>query len=128
MNGPIHVVLTPKAIMVRSPYEARELLKLAGLSWSPDLKVWYCERTRYAERVLRAYVDKWDGPVVWDDEAPSARKPGSWVEVMFRELPPHLRTPVYKALARALHPDHGGDNRLMQQVNDEYAYHQRKTG
>jgi hypothetical protein len=37
--------------------------------------------------------------------------------VLFRTLPPSLRQPTYRALARVLHPDAGGDTALMQQLN-----------
>lgn len=35
----------------------------------------------------------------------------------FRVLPVALRQPAYRALARVLHPDAGGDTALMQQLN-----------
>jgi hypothetical protein len=39
------------------------------------------------------------------------------MRAFYRCLPERLREPVYKALVRVLHPDAGGDIKLMQELN-----------
>jgi hypothetical protein len=48
---------------------------------------------------------------------PSTTAPVDPFVALFGLLPPALRPSVYEALARVLHPDHGGDSALMQQLN-----------
>jgi hypothetical protein len=41
-----------------------------------------------------------------------------WARELMRRCPPELREKLYKAIARVLHTDLGGDQRLMQELND----------
>lgn len=50
-------------------------------------------------------------------ELSRARSTGGTFAALFRELPAPLREPTYKALARVLHPDVGGDAELMKRLN-----------
>ena len=40
------------------------------------------------------------------------------LERLFEQVPQRLRTPTFRALAKCWHPDRGGDERLMQQLNE----------
>jgi ribosomal protein L37AE/L43A len=40
-----------------------------------------------------------------------------WVREMFRAVPKEHRQRVYRAMALAFHPDHGGDADMMRRIN-----------
>jgi hypothetical protein len=42
----------------------------------------------------------------------------NWARELMRRVEPELREKVYRALAKVLHEDLGGDGRLMQELND----------
>ena len=41
-----------------------------------------------------------------------------WARELMRRCTPEMREKVYKALAKVLHQDVGGDGTLMQELND----------
>lgn len=43
-----------------------------------------------------------------------------WAEALFAALPEHLHTRAFRSLSRLLHPDHGGDAKLMRDLNDAH--------
>lgn len=53
-------------------------------------------------------------PVDFDAEAVD------WVAAMHASLTPALRKKTYRALAKVLHPDAGGDTALIQRLNDVF--------
>lgn len=44
-------------------------------------------------------------------------KQGDWATSLLRRCPPELEEKVFRALTRVLHPDTGGDNDLMRDLN-----------
>ena len=56
--------------------------------------------------------------VSWSPPAPRQLTGERPLTAFVHSLPRHLRQPVYKALAKALHPDVGGDLALMQELNN----------
>jgi hypothetical protein len=50
----------------------------------------------------------------------SVARPVPWATALYDSLPPRLRQPVFRALARLLHPDTGGDKKVMQELNDNW--------
>ncbi len=42
------------------------------------------------------------------------------IRALFTTLPQPLRSPAFKALAKVMHPDVGGNTALMQQLTDAY--------
>ena len=53
----------------------------------------------------------------WKPPPKSSSQSSDVFVALFRAIPERLHKPVYKALARVLHPDAGGDVALMQQLN-----------
>lgn len=51
----------------------------------------------------------------------------TWADLLLADLDPELHKKVVRALARVLHPDMGGDHRLMQQLNDADARTRRAS-
>jgi hypothetical protein len=96
---------------------------ISGRRWDPDHRYWTIPTTginlaarRFADIGFTVTVDgrPWTPPA---PSPPPARAIGSPVDAFYHCLPPHLREPVYKALLKVLHPDTGGDTRLMQELN-----------
>jgi hypothetical protein len=86
--------------------------------WHPDDKYWATE-TSWVQLLAKRFVDKGfdvciDGEL-WSPPDPKAI--GSPLQALLEALPAHLRRPVYLALAKALHPDQGGSNEWMGDLN-----------
>lgn len=43
-----------------------------------------------------------------------------WVDELFAAVPKEHRSRIRKALAVAFHPDHGGDEAIMREINDAF--------
>ena len=88
--------------------------------WDPDLKVWTVTSRYYLDAVL-SYA-RTIGYTVEDGTTapprPRAAPTSSWAEQLLTACPADLQKRVVRALARVLHPDLGGDGRLMQELND----------
>lgn len=76
-----------------------------------------------AARSKRAQEAYGDAPPPPRTEAPTP--PAQWAIALFAAMPPPLCESVYKALAKVLHPDKGGDLRMCQDLTD--AYQHRRT-
>jgi hypothetical protein len=105
-----------------------ELLKAAvpghARSWNPATKEWTVRAT-HAEQLAKALRATGHqvigiGPPR-TDPPPRAGGPildtAQWARILFRRVGPNRREPVFRALTRILHPDVGGDHRLMQELN-----------
>lgn len=94
------------------PYDDRELAKaLPGARWDKNLKAWRVS-TYFrgdAESLVARLNTKRDGAVSISITA--------LIRDLLDAIPSHLRPPTCKALAKAWHPDTGGDHALMQQLN-----------
>lgn len=53
--------------------------------------------------------------------APEPRPGVDWLRVVFSRLPVSERKPAYRKMSMVLHPDHGGDERLMQDLIATYS-------
>ena len=64
----------------------------------------------------------WDDPTRHKPPPPMPPPPPQltegWARELMRRCAPEIREKVYKALAKVLHEDLGGDQRLMQELND----------
>jgi hypothetical protein len=123
--------LPDRSIEIRFTYrrDVVEALKLHisadCRSWDPDWKVWTV-RPPYTDTAInilgRAFG--FDGVEIVDrhQAEPEPTLPAR-VDPVFATLwvlpgaPPAVITAAYRALARELHPDAGGDTRAMQKVN-----------
>jgi hypothetical protein len=106
---------------IASPYEAREIVKsIPGSRWDPGRKVWTVptDSIRLAVSILESY----GATVHVLGDAPgtpreSRKPPADWATALFKAAGPDLGERIYRALARVLHPDCGGDTELMQALN-----------
>lgn len=116
---------------VAFPYDAEAVAivkSIPGRRWDPERRHWTIDAGDAriaAERFVRAgYAVQLDGRPFEATTQQSTRSPnvGPFL-ALFTILPKHLRTPVYRALSRVLHPDAGGDTSLMQQLNQAKERH-----
>lgn len=100
---------------------ALEIIKtIPGRVWSPERRFWLIYRNDIplcAARLYAADLDVTIDGVPYATVFKEVTVGGSAVlDALFGALPAHLRVPVYRALAKVLHPDLGGDTALMQQL------------
>jgi len=113
------VNVTAHGCHVRCPYEARHIPKSFPLvRWLTATKEWRLP-AEYAQAVAEALEDAGCHVVrlgTWARDSVT----GTWAEQTLAAasaVSPALAEKVFAALTRALHPDVGGDTRLMQQLN-----------
>jgi len=88
-------------------FQYKEALKaLPSAQWAPSLKCWHVDQMFRGE--AKALVDRINGGI----DAEGVRV----FIAMFRLVPPRLRQEAYRALARVMHPDSGGDEQVMKMV------------
>ncbi len=102
--------------------EAVDIVKtIAGRQWDSRQRHWTIAASSVplaAKRFTHAGFTVLVDGRPW---TPTAALNGTSVfPALFAYLPTQLRGTTYKALARVLHPDVGGDNALMQALNDAY--------
>jgi hypothetical protein len=86
--------------------------------WDRDTKTWTTE-TAWVELLCKRFTDAGFAVAV-DGELwtpPDPKTLAAPIQGLFDALPARLRPLVFKALARILHPDAGGDLELMKQLN-----------
>lgn len=121
---------------VSCPYDPRMVAVIKALpssvrSWDPAAKVWKVDVDGGYARALAANLRELGYIVVGLAEPPPREPPRSngraingdqWAHVLFRQVGPDRREPVFRALTRILHPDNQstGDNTLQRQLNDAY--------
>ncbi|MGL5910108.1 MAG: hypothetical protein ACRCZP_08905 [Phycicoccus sp.] len=92
-----------------------------GSRWNPTDKVWTVPLRHIPS--LAADLEGWGWDVIHTRPGraaappPSAAAPVNWAAELFAAVGPQRADTVYRALSRILHPDTGGDTRLMQQLN-----------
>lgn len=115
------------------PYDRRAVTRLKRLGstyWDPDERVWRSPLHRI-EEIRHVF---WDLGYAIEDltvEEAAVAKPAPPEDVfvtLMATVPDRLRDPVYRALARVLHPDAGGDGRLMQRSTTRGDGDQRRRG
>lgn len=106
-------------------------------SWNPQERYWTILARTYVDAILSAAHAI--GYVVEDRTPPRPRQQQqrqqprpqprgtTWADALLADLDPELQKKVVRALARVLHPDLGGDARLMQQLNDADARTRRRS-
>ncbi len=109
------------------PYdtEAVAIIKtVPGHRWHPDTKHWTISPGAVRVAALRFYERGFavtiDGRPFSPAAAPPRAAAGDPFAALLRTLPPPLRQPAYRALARVLHPDAGGTTTLMQALNQAH--------
>lgn len=119
----IRVTTTGSKATVAFAYDEKIIAIVKGMPgrrWDPGAKHWTVDARdarALASQLARAgYVVSLDGKLVESGSAGALT--GDPLEALFRQLPVHLREPVYRALSRVLHPDLGGDAELMKQLNN----------
>jgi hypothetical protein len=109
--------------------EAVDIIRtIAGRIWNPEGRYWAIPVDAVnlaARRFTDAGFDVAVDGKPWTPTASSSLAIGSPVDVFYYGVPPRLREAVYKALVRVLHPDAGGDTRLMQELNASRERHRR---
>jgi hypothetical protein len=96
-------------------------------SYDPDTHTWTITSPFHADSVaarLKAFGYTVDGivPGAFNGHRQPPRHPrretADWASLLLDNAPPELRPRIVRALSKVLHPDTGGDTRLMQQLND----------
>lgn len=105
-----------------------------GRVWNPMLRVWMLER-HYTRRRIALWANSQGCEVIWDASCSQAPQAGSEPEPeprrpprasqstnsayhdMLASLPPEVLKKVYRFIAGEIHPDRGGSERIMQEVN-----------
>lgn len=136
-HGEVAIVTTPYSrafvdeIKVLIPHEYRE--------WVADRKVWHVRYPydRHAATLLAKHFpyaeieERWDAKnphgyqhqSQWQPLNPPSRcscSPDHQALYVCGEAPVEVIKAAYKALAKQIHPDNGGDVVLMQQLNEVY--------
>lgn len=127
MTEPIVVAIGKAEIVLISPYEAKDLIRtIPGRRWDKTRKVWTAPAT--ALDVVLDVLDDWPGGVRCKARHTPGTGPstasGSWPDQMFDQVPDELHGALYRALAKVLHPDLGGDTTQMQALTTSWARHQ----
>jgi hypothetical protein len=123
-------------VLIHSPYDRTivEIIKDGSDSydreWLADAKLWKIkspDAADYIKRNLIAYgytvriIDPreliWPRATRKPTPPPSAQAKPDWADAMFKAIPSHLHNKAYAALLKVLHPDAGGDNESMKQLN-----------
>jgi hypothetical protein len=115
------------AVAFRYDEDALDVIRqVPGRHWDSEERVWWIRAALVAMAAqdftaagFDVLVDgkPWTPPTT---SSGSRNDTGSPWGALFRTLPEHLRQPTYKALSKVLHPDTGGDGRLMQELNDTW--------
>lgn len=115
-------------VAVRFAYDPPVILlmrQVPGRRWDPQRRLWTVP-TYSAREVEDLFQDlgyrvEWTTQPPWWTPPPApGRVAGDPFQELFVLVPGRLHSRVYHALAMALHPDKGGDTRLMQRLNAAY--------
>ena len=127
------VAVFDDTVMLRTPYvpafvdALKAEIPWTARKWDPGGKIWEVDPLykHLAIQICQRYFD-----VQVDDQTTPAQRqislPGQdWAEVLFDAIPGDLHQAAYRGLAKALHPDKGGDVALMQVLTEAYARRQK---
>lgn len=123
---PILVTIGKAELVIVSPFEAKDLVRtIPGRRWDAKRKVWTAPAASID--VVLDVLDDWPGGVRCKTrQAPAKRTTsgaGPWPDQMFDQVPSALHAPLYRALAKVLHPDLGGDTQQMQMLTTSWDRH-----
>jgi hypothetical protein len=129
---PAIVIIETDTLVLHTPYnmgfveELKAAVPWSLRSWDGAAKVWKVDPI-FQDQVI-GLCDLFFGNVDVDDRRPagppaiSGPAVDNWADALFDAITdPELRTRVYRKVAMALHPDKGGDVKLMQQFTEAYA-------
>lgn len=94
-----------------------------GRRYDPDTHTWTITSPFHAESVaarLKAFGYTVEGivPGAFSGHRQPPQVTADWASLLLDDAPAELRSRIVRALSKVLHPDTGGDTRLMQQLND----------
>ncbi len=113
---------------IQTPYdedfvsELKAMIQPASRRWDPTAKLWSVSEA-YLEDVVNLLKVHYDEVVTNLGQAePSQGDPNLFKKVFetVKGLPNSNIDSLYKTLAQAVHPDHGGTNELMRQLNEAF--------
>ena len=100
--------------------ELKSTIQPSHRSWNPDTKAWAVNEIFLEELIpmLQRYFDEIETDLTTEPTAPeNLFKP---IFEALKGLPNGNLDKVYKQLAVAVHPDHGGSDELMTKLNQAY--------
>ena len=122
----INIIVIGGNARIYSPFAAKDSVKaLPGAHWDSGQRCWvipasYVHLAADELRLAGYRVTVKDQSQSRPPTPDSIRVNEPW-EAMFLATPRPLREKAYKALARVLHPDTGGDTAAMQALTQAYA-------
>ena len=103
------------------PYDAdlvetlKALIPSSARRWDPTEKSWWVlEAFRFQ---LQELLQDYGLDVALRTNRRPSVNAGAPLEALFQAIPANLRNKVYRQLAVALHPESGGTNELMKELN-----------
>lgn len=131
----VTITITPTILEVRSPYEARDVIKESipstMRSWSKTRKVWLIDLSQKRHLTAVLQISGFQVLIIGDTPPPPRYTPPppqrSWVDQCFDACPPPLRTRLRRVLMSVFHPDLGGDPTIAKQINSTADYHERRS-
>ncbi len=119
---------------ISTPFNADFVDKLKALipgnarTWNKESKMWSVIETHLEDAVnlLKLYYAEVITTIGQEKEQDTGNMFARVFEAM-KGLPKENVDKTYKALATALHPDHGGSNELMMQLNQAYQEHNKTS-
>lgn len=124
MDRVARLVVDTVAVAVYAPYEYRDVIKcFPGRRWNPQHRCWLVGASfddAMAEALKAAgctvIVTRHGGAEHGAHRDHHVIGAG-WAEALFGAVGPSRADAVYRSLSRVLHPDVGGSNQLMGQLN-----------
>ena len=98
-------------------------IQQSSRQWDPVLKVWKISDMFLEDIIILLKLHFDDVVVDLEEEAPAiavTTKPINVFDEVFRMIPDDQVERIYKALAFAVHPDHGGNTAQMTALNVSY--------
>lgn len=115
------------AVLSGRTFEAKEIIRDYGGTWDKASKTWHVSTSAAYSLADALYAAGHDVRIAdsraQDQPAPSGSPGINWAESTLTtvgKVSPDLMERAFKALAKVLHPDVGGDTRLMQTLNDAH--------
>jgi len=107
-------------------YDDRHLAKkITTARWDPGLKCWRIARLFRSDAEELVHRLNADGRGASTDSTTTGGTAVATITAtvtpIFTVIPAHLKEPTFKALARAWHPDRGGDTDAMKALNGAWA-------
>ena len=108
----------------RPTIEALKGLRI-GARWDKELSTWVVPATELNR--VAALLD--DLGYVWEYAGGHGGRnvEGGWSELLFARAPQRLHAPLFRAVARVVHPDHAGDESMMRELADTWNSRARTT-